>query len=226
MRLPPYGVASLLLAAITAWAQPAPALDGKDIARRVQERYDATEDFVADVTQEMTVASLGKTMVSRGTVAFKKPGRMYWEFTEEERQIIVADGETLWFYRPEEQQVFKAAFDRAFRSTTPISFLTGVGQISDDFNVEFDGESDDGEFYILKLIPKRADPDVGQLRLFVTQDSADIRGAEVRDPLGNVSTLRFRNLRRNVGLKDDRFQFEIPPNVDVITAPGQAGAEP
>lgn len=215
--------ASLLLAAATAAAaQP----DGGEIARRVQERYDATEDFVADVTQEMMVASLGKTMVSEGTVAFKKPGRMRWEFDSEEKQVIVADGETLWFYRPAEQQVFKAAFDRAFRSTTPISFLTGVGRIGDDFEATLDGETEGGEFWILKLVPKTADPDVGQLRLFVSRDDADIRGAEVRDPLGNVSTLRFRNLRRNVGLKDDRFVFEIPPDVDIITAPGQGDAKP
>mgnify|MGYP002787632425 CR=1 FL=1 len=215
--------AGLLLAAATAAAaQP----DGGEIARRVQARYDATEDFVADVTQEMMVASLGKTMVSEGTVAFKKPGRMRWEFDSEEKQVIVADGETLWFYRPEEQQVFKAAFDRAFRSTTPISFLTGVGRIGDDFEATLDGETEDGEFWILKLVPKTADPDVGQLRLFVSRDDADIRGAEVRDPLGNVSTLRFRNLRRNVGLKDDRFVFEIPPDVDIITAPGQGDGKP
>ncbi len=207
-------------------AVPAGAVDVDDVVRRVQERYDATEDFVADVTQEMKVASLDKSMTSRGTVAFKKPGRMRWEFTEEERQIIVADGETLWFYRPEEQQVFKAAFDRAFRSTTPISFLTGVGEIGDDFVVSLDGESDDGELYYLKMVPKRADPDVGQLRLFVAQENGDIRGAEVRDPLGNVSTLRFRDVRRNVGLGEDQFVFEIPEDVDIITAPGAPGGEP
>jgi len=214
------GAARLIAAAALLWALPAAALDGSDIVRRVQERYDLTEDFVADVSQEMNVASLGKTMTSRGTVAFKKPGRMRWEFTEEEHQIIVADGETLWFYRPEEQQVFKAAFDRAFRSTTPISFLTGVGEIDDDFDVHLDGESEDGKHLILKLVPKRADPDVGELRLFVTKDDADISGAEVRDPLGNVSTVRFTKVRRNVGLNDDRFVFEIPKDVDIITAPG------
>lgn len=222
MRLFAAGVLALLSTAAATYAAP----DAGDLARRVQDRYDATEDFVADVTQEMMVASLGKTMVSHGTVAFKKPGRMRWEFDDQEKQIIVADGETLWFYRPEEQQVFKAPFDTAFRSTTPISFLTGVGRITEDFDVSFDGETEDGEQYILKLVPQRADPDVGQLRLFVTRDNADIHGAEVRDPLGNVSTLRFKKVRRNVGLKDDRFVFEIPPDVDIITAPGQGSSEP
>lgn len=195
------------------------ALDADDVVDKVQARYDATEDFVAEVVQEMTVASLGKTITSKGTVAFKKPGRMRWEFLEDEPQVIVADGKTLWFYQPDEQQVFKAPFDTAFRSTTPISFLTGVGDIDEDFTVTLDGESDDGSLLYLLLVPKVESSDVGRLRLFVTSESLDIRGAEIHDPLGNVSRLEFRGVRRNIELDDARFEFEIPDGVDIISAP-------
>jgi len=221
--LPPHQppIAIWIAVAIVAMAAPpvTAADDAGAVLHRVQARYDATEDFVADVTQEMTVASLGKTITSHGTVAFKKPGRMRWEFVEEERQTIVADGETLWFYRPDEEQVFKTPFRRAFRSSTPISFLTGVGELAEDFNASLDGESADGKLYHLLLVPKDADSDVGRLRLFVTRDNADIQGAEIHDPLGNVSTLRFSRMRRNVGIPESRFAFEVPEGVDIITAP-------
>lgn len=217
-RLPSYlAVAIGLGLAVSAGA--AEPLDANDLARRVQDRYDVTDTFTADVVQRMKVASLDKTLTSTGTVAFKKPGRMRWEFVESERQLIIADGELLWFYRPGEQQVFKAPFDRVFRSTTPISFLTGVGSIVADFNPSLDGESDDGELLYLLLVPKQAGSDVGQLRLIVDRESADIRGAEIRDPLGNVSTLEFNKLRRNVRLADEQFVFEVPKDVDIITAP-------
>jgi outer membrane lipoprotein carrier protein len=195
------------------------AAEADDIVARVQARYDATHDFTAKVIQKLRVASLDKTLTSEGTVAFKKPGRMRWEFKEDDPQIIVADGKTLWFYKPQEQQVFKAPFDAAFRSSTPISFLTGVGRIAQDFDVTLNGESVDGKLLYLQLVPKRAGGDVGVLRLRVTRDSADIRGAEVYDPLGNVSILEFEDLQRNLDLPDDRFEFEVPPGVDVISAP-------
>lgn len=217
IRLPIPLAALFLLATVT--GATAETLDPSAVARRVQERYDATESFTADVVQSMRVASLDKTLTSHGTVAFKKPGRMRWEFTKSERQLIIADGEMLWFYRPGEEQVFKAPFDRAFRSTTPISFLTGVGSIVADFNPSLDGESADGKLLYLLLVPKVAGSDVGQLRLFIDRKDADIHGAEVRDPLGNVSTLEFNNLRRNVRLDDDQFVFEVPKDVDIITAP-------
>jgi len=44
-------------------------------------------------------------------------------------------------------------------------------------------------------------------------------GAEVHDPLGNVSRLQFDDIRRNQDLPDDRFVFQLPQGVDVITAP-------
>ena len=45
---------------------------------------------------------------------------MRWTLTEGVSQVIVADGKTLWFYEPDEQQVLKAPFQNAFRSSTPI----------------------------------------------------------------------------------------------------------
>jgi len=189
------------------------------IVQKVQERYDSTRDFTAKVTQEMTIASLGKTTAAQGTVAFKKPGKMRWELDHDAPQVIVADGSTLWLYQPKEHQVIKAPFDDAFRSTTPISFLTGVGNIAQDFDMSIEGASANGGLVYLMLVPRRDSATLGKLRLTVASDSGEIRGAEIFDPLGNVSRLQFSDIRRNQNLPDKDFVFEVPPGVDVITPP-------
>ena len=189
------------------------------IVQKVQERYDSTRDFTAKVTQEMTIASLGKTTTAQGTVAFKKPGKMRWELDHDAPQVIVADGSTLWLYQPKEHQVIKAPFDDAFRSTTPISFLTGVGNIAQDFDMSIEGASANGGLVYLMLVPRRDSATLGKLRLTVASDSGEIRGAEIFDPLGNVSRLQFSDIRRNQNLPDKDFVFEVPPGVDVITPP-------
>lgn len=189
------------------------------IVQKVQERYDSTRDFTAKVTQEMTIASLGKTTAAQGTVAFKKPGKMRWELDHDAPQVIVADGSTLWLYQPKEHQVIKAPFDDAFRSTTPISFLTGVGNIAQDFDMSIEGASANGGLVYLMLVPRRDSATLGKLRLTVASDSGEIRGAEIFDPLGNVSRLQFSDIRRNQNLPDKDFVFEVPPGVDVVTPP-------
>jgi len=206
-----------VLGIVAMWSTATHALAVDDVVRRVQARFDATKDLSASVDQELVVASAGKTLHATGTVTFKRPGKMRWNLKNATTQVIVADGTTLWFYQPDERQVLKAPFHAAFRSSTPISFLTGVGRLSEDFDVSIDGQSE-GVIH-LALRPRKGDGELGQLRLGVDAQSYDIVAAEVIDPVGNVTRLRFSGLRRNTGIDDAQFQFEVPAGVDVIEAP-------
>ncbi len=190
--------------------------DDDAVVDQVQARYDATRDFTARVRQELVPASGGKPVVASGTLAFQKPGRMRWTLTEGVAQVIVADGTTLWFYEPDAKQVLKAPFEAAFRSTTPISFLTGVGRLRDDFTVRVERPADAP--LRLVLTPRR-DGELGTLILSVDRSSYDIVGAEITDPVGNVTRLRFSDLVRNAGIDSEVFRFEIPSDVDVVEAP-------
>jgi outer membrane lipoprotein carrier protein len=188
-----------------------------DLVAGVQRRFDATDDLRADVAQEVFLASLDRTVTASGTVVFKRPGKMRWDLDGDEPQIIVSDGKTVWFYQPADEQVLKAPLDSVFRSTTPVSFLTGVGKIAEDFTVRIKSQTPDR--IELLLDPKRAKEDLGSLELVVEPDSLEISEARITDPVGNVTDLRFTNRRRNTGVSDEEFDFEVPPGVDVVEAP-------
>jgi outer membrane lipoprotein carrier protein len=191
-----------------------------EVVRKLQARYDATKDFTADFIQTVEAATLGKPLQSTGQVFFKRPGRMRWEFAEPEKQTIVADGKLLWVYQPEHRQVLKTAFRAAFQSATPISFLLGVGQLKEDFDAAL-LSSDSTDAIRLKLVPKH-EHEIGVLVLDVGSQTYDIIAAEVTDPLGNVTRLVFSNLRRDVGLDDSKFTFDVPPGTDVVEPPGSS----
>ncbi len=192
------------------------------IAQRLQTRYDTTRNFRADFRQATTVAAMGQGDEAFGTVVFMKPGRMHWEFQTPQKQSIVADGTTLWIYQPDDRQVLKAPFGTAFISTTPVSFLAGVGRIKDDFDVAADPRGCNAQRLYLKLIPKKGQ-DVGSLTLAVSRQTYDIVEASITDPVGNVTTLTFSNVQRNAEIPEDEFRFVVPPGVDVVTAPSGGG---
>ena len=212
-------VVALALASLARAAAPAKV---DQVVKRLQSRYDSTKDFTAEFTQAVEVPSLGKTLKSSGHVFFKRPGRMRWEFESPEKQTIVADGTTLWLYQPEHHQVLKTPFRAAFQSATPVSFLFGVGKLGQDFKPSLVA-SDKPGVVRLKLIPKQ-DTEIGTLVLDVDAASYDIVAAQVTDPLGNVTRLRFSNLKRGVDLADSVFAFQAPPGADLVESPG--GAEP
>jgi outer membrane lipoprotein carrier protein len=97
---------SVAARAETKVAPPANACpDPATIVKKLQERYDETKTFKAGVRQEMKVKSLDVSDASEGTVVFKKPGRMRWDFQTPRAQQIIADGDLLWIYQPDDRQV-------------------------------------------------------------------------------------------------------------------------
>jgi len=206
-----------LAAATPPAAKPTPLPTTVDqTVQRLQQRYDSTKDLTANVVQEMEIASYGRKLTSKGTVYFKRPGRMRWDMTDGQRQTIVADGTYLWLYQPSEQQVYKAPFAAAFQSATPVSFLIGIGRIADDFTVSPDGQ--DESLIYLRLVPHAGDS-IGVLRLGVDRKSYDIIIAEVRDAMGNTTKLQFSDMKRDTGVDDGLFAFHVPPGTEVVESP-------
>jgi outer membrane lipoprotein carrier protein len=165
--------------------------------------------------QEVESATLGQKVESRGTVYFKKPGRMRWEFHEPE-QLVVADGTFFWLYQPRENQVIRMPFQQAFRSNVPVSFLTGVGRLDQDFVPSLKGTT--AELYSLHLTPKRDAEATGLLDLEIDAKTFDIVQATITDPLGNTTRVRFTNIDREALPEDALFRFAVPDGVDVIEA--------
>src|SRR5262249_23583748 len=150
------------------------------------------------------------------TVAFEKPNRMRWNYAAPDEQVIVGDGDTLWIYQPADKQVIKAPLGEAFRATTPVTFLAGLGKLERDFEASLDRDEPDRS--IVRLAP-RQDAGIGTLRLTVLKKDAAIAEAQIVDPLGTTTRIAFSSERRNVPLDAALFRFTPPPGVDVIRPP-------
>ncbi|MEW6269891.1 MAG: outer membrane lipoprotein chaperone LolA [Thermodesulfobacteriota bacterium] len=192
-----------------------------DVVREVQERYDATQNFTADFTQEMRIEAGGQVIRSTGTMWFRKPGRMRWEYVTPEKQTIVADGETLWIDQPIDNQVLKAPLRQAFESRTPVSFLLGVARIERDFHATLLSPAEDGSLRLQLESNDSADGSLGSLILEVDPATYDVRAAVIRDPLNNTTRVVLADMKRNGTVDDDLFVYERRPGVDVIEAPSR-----
>ena len=188
--------------------------DQQAIVDGLQKSYDAIVDFVADFRQETEVKTLNRNLKSSGKVSFKRPGKMLWRYEEPKGQWVLADGKSLYYYQPEQKQVLKSPLKNAFRSDVPLSFLLGIGSLKKDFTATLKG-SDQGD-YVLLLSPKGDMGGVGEIFLGVEPRSFDIRWARIRDAAGNLTTIRFSNMRKGVGLKESLFLFQLPEGADLV----------
>jgi outer membrane lipoprotein carrier protein len=112
------------------------ALDS-DISQ-IQKTYDAIGNIQAHFVQESVVKSWNAEQVQKaqGKVFFKKEGKMFWDYQEPTPQQIISDGNTLWFYEPEDKQVTVTTVGAGFQSQISADLLNGTAQLKRDFEVK------------------------------------------------------------------------------------------
>jgi outer membrane lipoprotein carrier protein len=142
---------------------------------------------------------------------------MRWVYLKPERKEFVSDGTRIYSYLPADKQVIVSPMPQD-QATTPALFLTGKGHLVRDFTASFIELPGAGAgTTALKLVPKKADPELDWLILAVDSTSLQLRQLVATDKQGGRSTFTFTNLKENRGLSDKIFEFRIPRGVDVVT---------
>lgn len=202
-----------LLPAAAAAQDAAPPVD--EVLAGIQKFYADAQDLKAKFTQTYTYKVYDRKQVSHGTVYFKKPRRMRWDYSKPTTKVFVADGQTLWVYEPEENQVFKRDLSSA-QLPVALTFMSGEGKLADEFDAKLMPPPDDKHWQV-ELIPKKTEGDYKALRLTVDRATFAVTASTVVDPVGNTNHLVFADVQTNGGLPDKGFEFKPPEGVRVIT---------
>jgi outer membrane lipoprotein carrier protein len=198
--------ALLLLLLFTASA------DAADSARsRMQAFSKDLKSVTADFSQSVTDANDRRGDESRGTMALQAPRQFRWETKKPYEQLIVADGQRVWVYEPDLQQV-SVRSQSSEEAHSPLTVLTDLSQMDTQFTASESGERDG--FTWLKLVSKAKEPEFEYAELGFSTTTLD--RMLFKDQLGNTTEIRFSNWKRNPSLPADAFKFTPPKGVDVI----------
>jgi len=222
-NLPLFLISVLAIAAVLtmplmtrAGAAEMPPLE--QLIAKMQETYDTTQDLTAKFVQELTLASMKKTEREEGTVYFKNPGRMHWEYTRPKSKKLVVNPQKAWLYVPDDRVVYVHDAKAMYRSKLILRFLSGIGRLREDFKIGYASpEATDKEgHYLLLLIPKQNDLGTDRLHLTVDHDSFQIVQCLFSDAYGNLTRIRFRDIRINHQLPESLFHFKPPRGVEIF----------
>ena len=189
-------------------------MEAQAVLTEIQNRYEHTRDFEASFVQEYIGKVMRQSQRSDGKVYFKKKGMMRWDYRVPNQKLI-SDGQTLWLFQPEENQVFLYPAEEMIKE---FGFLAGAGDLRRDFKLLTPHElaPEKENTYVLELGPVETHPVVSRLSLRVDQKTYYIVQVDLIDGLGNVTRTRLTDIRTNMDLPNSLFQFKIPPGVDVI----------
>ena len=190
---------------------PDPSL-AESLVKRIETRHARTEDLVGRFVQSYRSGLLGRELVERGIVSIKRPGRMRWEYKDPEEKLFISDGETFYFYVPEDRQVIVLQQDE--QRSLAARLLFGRGGLLEEFEATMDEPWEEGVLRV-RLTPRKENAELERAFIDVEPDGL-VRAILLEDIQGNRTQFRFEELRENTGLSDGLFRFEIPPGVDVI----------
>jgi outer membrane lipoprotein carrier protein len=198
-------LACALLAFSFAKDAQASAIDRfKTFVRTTQSARASFEQKVQDRTGKLV-------QESKGSFVFLRPGRFRWEYAKPVDQLIVGDGERVWIYDRDLNQVTVRRITKALGST-PAALLAGSGEVEKAFDLSEAGERDGLEW--LEAKPK--EKETGFERIRMGFGVAGIQAMELIDHFGQTTVLRFSGLVRNPKLDPAEFRFEPPKGADVL----------
>lgn len=193
-------------------APPAESITAEEILHKVEERYESLTDFRAGFQQALYMDEADTTgYLASGTLWVKKPVKFRLEL---EHQTTVSDGQTLWTYVPDNNQVLVDAADTTGGGMRPDQLFLTYFQ---DAEATLCGTEKVAGFdcYHLCLQPAE-ETAVASLQVWVDQDTWLARRLTFTDDGGMITHYRFTEMHINPGLDDSLFVFQAPDTVEVI----------
>ncbi len=178
---------------------------------RFQAYLRTTQTARADFEQQVYDQERKLVQQSKGSFAFLRPGRFRWSYAQPYAQLIVGDGERVWIYDEDLNQVTVRAMARALGST-PAALLAGAADVERAFELSEAGLRDGLEW----LEAKPREREAGFERIRLGMGTAGVQAMELTDHFGQTTVLRFFNITRNPQLDPSAFRFVPPKGADVL----------
>ena len=187
-----------------------------ELIQQIDSTYLHLQDLQMNFKKEMKSEVFKEVKPVNGVIYLKQPDKFRMESSEE---IIVSDGQVVWTYTKELQQVTK----QKVQSGQKFNFLSFLEDMQTKYEAELLGAEkvEGAECKKMLLTPRERGADFEKLTLWVDGKSYLIRKMELQDLTGNKTRFWFTEIKINPGLPKSRFEFKPPGKIELIDLTGQ-----
>jgi outer membrane lipoprotein carrier protein len=190
------------------WA--AAGLCAVDPLTLVQMKLSAIQTLDAQFMQ--TVATKrGVASRTKGRLALSRPGRFRWQTQLPTEQIVVADGEHVWIYDKDLEQVAVKKQTQTLGAAGALFLSQSTQAIGRDFRVTY-SQKDATETFVLESKSSKANFE----RVILVFHNQLLQSIALDDQLGQHTTVKFKQVRINQSEPASLFTLKVPAGVDVI----------
>lgn len=167
--------------------------------------------FTAEFEQTLFNESAEELESSAGVVSMMRPGKFHWVYTHPYTQYLISDGDNLWIYDEDLEQVTVSAISDAIEKS-PAAVLAGDTDLEDKYIITALGHIDGADWVQLAS----ADPESQYNSIRLGFADQQLAGMILFDNLGQTTRILFKNGKRNESVEASLFEFNPPEGIDVI----------
>jgi len=174
--------------------------------------------FTQTVTSPARDGQIARTRVSSGVFEFSRPNRFRFSYTKPYVQTLVADGQTLWLYDPDLNQVTARKLSQVLQGTPAAVIASAVDLrgLQADFDLSVQAPS--GGLQWVLATPRNRDGQLQSIRvgLRALPKGAELVSLDIADALGQRSLIEFSRFEAQAVIAASQFQFTPPAGADVL----------
>jgi outer membrane lipoprotein carrier protein len=146
-----------------------------------------------------------------GTMQLQRPNKFRWDYKKPYEQQIVSDGNQVFLYDVELQQVTVRDLSKTIGSS-PAALLAGGVAVEKSFKLKNAVRKDDLDWVL--ALPRNQDS--GYERVLLGFRDEKLLKMELHDSFNHVTYITFASIERNPDLQESTFLFITPKGVDVV----------
>ena len=205
MKIPHLFLCSLFL---LSFAVPSFASSGQDSLETHLQGY---KNLSGQFTQIISSENSSHSQSSTGEFWIKKPNQFRWHYSTPYIQQIISNGESLWVYDEDLEQVTIKDASQSIDSS-PLAIILGSADLDKLFNITQLGDSDDLQWLSLTPLEESS----GFEFINVGFKNGLLTRMVLQDNFGQTTRLLFTDVSVQIPIADDKFEFIVPEGADVF----------
>ncbi len=187
------------------------SLYADDNVEKLQAYFDKLRTFSGEFEQSVKNVQFSVIEESSGTLVIQRPNKFRWDYLRPYVQNIVSDGEKVWIYDADLEQVTVKDFNSTL-GNTPALLLSRKQKIAKSFLVSHSPGENGIEWF--DLLPIQMTDGFTSIGLAFLNDQ--LVGMKLMDNLGQTTELVFKKTQVNTPVLKKSFTFIPPQGADVF----------
>jgi outer membrane lipoprotein carrier protein len=203
---------------VAGWLVSLAAFAGESQAavQALKERLQQTDALRGNFEQTLFDRDGHALQKTQGEFVVQRPGNFYWETYAPYEQLVVGNGDRLWVYDPDLEQVTVHRQDQQ-QQMSPAQLLSGeLDDLDKHYQVSRERLNQEAGKTVDRFLLESADRNGLFARLQLVYQNDALAALKFEDNMGQVTALSFSNLETDPKIDPALFRFDVPEGVDVI----------